>query len=181
MPQTLKRHVQRLVVLPPLAVIVIVLAAVGMMIVVAPREFVSAAGLLELRRAYGHAFGLLMLLLTAWASWIVAGRLAASHARSVHLARIPTIFDKLSAGQRRLVLECLAQGLVMHRGRRDSVARSLCELRLLTPPPDEPKEPFRVDVAYVMPEDVADILRAHLLAGAVPPGQRFDDIEDAFG
>jgi hypothetical protein len=110
MTQTLNRHGSRLVILPPSGVWVVVMAAIGMMIVVAPRELVEAAGLLGLRRAYDHAFGVLVLLLTAWASWIVAGQAAVSHARSVFLNRIPVIFDRASTSERRLVMECVAQG-----------------------------------------------------------------------
>jgi hypothetical protein len=181
MTQTLNRHGSRLVILPPSGVWVVVMAAIGMMIVVAPRELVEAAGLLGLRRAYDHAFGVLVLLLTAWASWIVAGQAAVSHARSVFLNRIPVIFDRASTSERRLVMECVAQGGVLHRGSCDSIARSLCELGLLTPPPDDPQDRLRGDVAYTMSADVADVLRAHLQAGTVPPDRSVDDMGDVFG
>jgi hypothetical protein len=169
MTQTLNRHGQRLVILPPFGVWVVVIAAIGMMIVVAPRELVEAAGLLALRQAHDNAFGVLVLLLTTWASWIVAGQLATYHSRSVLLKRIPDTFDKLSTSERHFILACLEHGSVVHRNAYDSIARSLCELGFLTPPLADSHDPLRLDVTYSIPSDVANVLRAHLACRPLRP------------
>lgn len=77
MGETPDRNGRTDIVLAPLATGVVVLAAFGLMIVVAPRSLVEALGLLRLRTGHGHAFGLAVLLLTAWASWIIGASLEA--------------------------------------------------------------------------------------------------------
>jgi hypothetical protein len=161
MTQTMSLHGRAAIVLPPFATAVVISAAAGMMIVVAPIDLVSALGLRELRQGHDHVFGLAVLLLTAWASGIVAGRLATHGARQRFLASVPDIFDRLSAVQRQWILSCLQNpDLTLRRTSCDSIARGLCELGLLTPPPDAPHGRLWQGVEYVMPADIAMALRA---------------------
>jgi hypothetical protein len=152
--------------------VVITVAVIGLMIVIAPVDVADRAGLLELRRAYDHAFGILVLLLTAWGSWILSVQAAERHVRGRFLARVPATFKTLDLTHQRYLAACLeADDLTITCRSHDIIARALCELGLLVPLPDALDDPFRLQAAYAMAPDVAESLRARVRWGG-GPGRR---------